>query len=282
MEIVINSSKLKAKINNFGTELVSLKKIDNGMEYIWQKDPTYWNKSSPVLFPFIGAIKDNQYFYDGKLYEFTAKHGFARDNEFQLLSYSEDYAEFIFTSNESTKKVYPFDFKFYIKYILKDEKLEIRYTVENTDNKTIYFSLGAHPAFNLFDCFIEFEKVEDNIGYFLENSLFNPEKKRKILTENRFHITKDVFKDDVLILTNVNSERVFLKNITNNFSLGFSFKGFKHLALWSKQNAPYICLEPWNGLPDYTNATGKLEEKRECEVLRIGEIYTRAIEIEIF
>lgn len=290
MEIVISNSKLKAVISSFGAELISLKKLEDNKEYIWQKDPTYWNKSSPVLFPFIGAIKNNQYSFEGVNYAFSAKHGFARDNEFELLSHSNDCAEFIFSSNEVTKKIYPFDFKFHMKYVLKENVLEIQYIVENLGDKKMYFSLGAHPAFNtpidnnnsLSDYFVEFEKAENSEGYFLENSLFNLQNKRDILSHNKFYITEDIFKDDVLILTDTNSKKVSLKNRNNSFSLGFSFNGFKHLAFWSKPKAPYLCLEPWNGLPDSIDADGKLENKRDIEVLEAGKTYTRTIEIEIF
>ena len=148
MEVLISNKNLEVKINSFGAELISLKNLDKNIEYMWQKNPQYWNKCSPVLFPFVGAIKNNQYFYNGYKYLFSSKHGFARDNEFELLNQQKDYIEFIFRANENTKKIYPFNFNFYIKYILKDNSLQIEYKVENLEDKKMYFSLGAHPAFN--------------------------------------------------------------------------------------------------------------------------------------
>ena len=85
MEVLISNKNLEVKINSFGAELISLKNLDKNIEYMWQKNPQYWNKSSPVLFPFVGAIKNNQYFYNGDKYLFSPKHVFARDNEFELL-----------------------------------------------------------------------------------------------------------------------------------------------------------------------------------------------------
>lgn len=290
MEVLISNKNLEVKINSFGAELISLKNLDKNIEYMWQKNPQYWNKCSPVLFPFVGAIKNNQYFYNGDKYLFSPKHGFARDNEFELLAQQKDCAEFIFRANENTKKIYPFNFNFYIKYILKKNSLQIEYKIENLEDKKMYFSLGAHPAFNTpldsntkySDYFIEFEKIENGDVYFLEDSLFNTEKKKSLLTKNILQLTENIFEDDVLILKNTNSKKVYLKNKNGSFTLGFKFEGFKHLAFWSKPNAPYICLEPWNGLPDYKECTGNLEEKADIESIEAKEMYTRNIEIEIF
>lgn len=290
MEVLISNKNLEVKINSFGAELISLKNLDKNIEYMWQKNPQYWNKCSPVLFPFVGAIKNNQYFYNGDKYLFSSKHGFARENEFELLNQQKDYIEFIFRANENTKKIYPFNFNFYIKYILKDNSLQIEYKVENLEDKKMYFSLGAHPAFNTpldsntkySDYFIELENLENDGVYFLEDSLFNAEKKKRLLTKNILHLTENIFEDDVLILKNTNSKKVYLKNKNGSFTLGFKFEGFKHLAFWSKPNAPYICLEPWNGLPDYKDCTENLEEKADIESIEVKETYTRNIEIEVF
>lgn len=290
MEVLISNKNLEVKINSFGAELISLKNLDKNIEYMWQKNPQYWNKCSPVLFPFVGAIKNNQYFYNGDKYLFSSKHGFARDNKFELLNQQKDYIEFIFRANENTKKIYPFNFNFYIKYILKENSLQIEYKVENLEDKKMYFSLGAHPAFNTpldsntkySDYFIELENLENDDVYFLEDSLFNTEKKKRLLSKNILHLTENIFEDDVLILKNTNSKKVYLKNKNGSFTLGFKFEGFKHLAFWSKPNAPYICLEPWNGLPDYKDCTENLEEKADIESIEVKETYTRNIEIEVF
>ena len=126
------------------------------------------------------------------------------------------------------------------------------------------------------------ENLENDDVYFLEDSLFNIEKKKRLLTKNILHLTENIFEDDVLILKNTNSKKVYLKNKNGSFTLGFKFEGFKHLAFWSKPNAPYICLEPWNGLPDYKDCTENLEEKADIESIEVKETYTRNIEIEVF
>jgi len=63
-----------------GAELYSYK--INGEEFIWERNPEFWGGSSPVLFPFVGILKSGKYTFDGKEYEISTRHGFARDNNF--------------------------------------------------------------------------------------------------------------------------------------------------------------------------------------------------------
>lgn len=282
-------NNITATIDSFGAELISLKNISTNTEYIWQKNPQYWNKSSPVLFPFIGALKSNEYFYNEKKYSFPKKHGFARDNEFEIHIQKEDFVSFKLSSSKMTKEIFPFEFNFFINYSLKKNILTIEYIIENLDKNKLYFSLGNHPAFRLpiseditlNDYFIEFEKSENENLYILNNSLFDPQKKLKNINNKIFNINTETFDNDVLILRNSNSKIVWIKNYKNNFKLSFKFEGFKHLGFWSKPQAEFICLEAWNGLPDYINHSGKLIEKKDIENLNFHEKYVRKIEIEI-
>ena len=34
----------------------------------WCGDPKYWGRTSPVLFPFVGAPKNKEYRYEGRTY----------------------------------------------------------------------------------------------------------------------------------------------------------------------------------------------------------------------
>lgn len=292
MEVQISNETLQVRIDTFGAELVGLKNIDTDIEYMWQKDPQFWGKCSPVLFPFIGAIKDNQYSFKNQKYIFTGKHGFAREKEFKIVSCEKNSAEFLLSSDESTEKIYPFSFNFYMKYILDGKTLKIQYRVENLGDEKMYFSLGAHPAFNTpvsqdisySDYYIEFEKLENSEGYILENSLFVPESsehKRKFLDKNILNLNEHLFDDDIIIFKNTNSQKIYLKNRKNDYCIRFKYFGFKHIGFWSKPKAPYVCLEPWNGLPDYVSHNGKLEDKKYIEILEPKSTYTKFIEISI-
>ena len=103
MNYEIKNSFIKAKIKSFGAELNSLQKIENGFEYIWQADSQYWARYSPVLFPIVGRLKDDSYFYKDKKYSLS-QHGFARDKEFELIKKEDDFIEFSLKNDEKTFK----------------------------------------------------------------------------------------------------------------------------------------------------------------------------------
>ena len=148
MNYEIKNSFIKAKIKLFGAELNSLQKIDEDLEYIWQGNPKYWARHSPVLFPIVGRLKDDSYFYKNKKYNLS-QHGFARDKEFELLKKEHDSIEFSLKNDEETLKNYPFLFELNISYKLEKTDLIIAYKVKNRSEYRLYFSIGAHPAFNI-------------------------------------------------------------------------------------------------------------------------------------
>lgn len=289
MEVLISNQKIKAKINTLGAELVSLINLSTDNELMWQKNPNFWNKCSPVLFPFIGAIKENKYYYKNKIYAFHNKHGFAREKEFKITSQTNNQVELLLSYNDETLKIYPFKFDFYIKYTAENNILKIEYKIINLEDKELFFSLGAHPAFNtplgenltFSDYYILFENNESGEGYVLTDSLFCPENKKLYFEKNTLILNDEIFKNDIIIFKNTNSKKVYLKNKKINFTLGLKFEGFKHIGFWKKPNAEYICIEPWNGLPDYKFHNGKLEDKKYIEFLNPKEIYKKNIEIEI-
>lgn len=289
MELKLNNRLLEVRLESFGAELVGLKDLEKGMEYMWQKDPKFWAKCSPILFPFVGALKDNRYFYEGKEYSITTRHGFARDNEFKVVAQDKNSIEFLFESSDETKKVYPFDFKLYLKYVLEGRKLRLEYRVENLGDKEMFFSLGAHPAFatpltsgiEYSDYYIEFEKEESGEVNILNGLYVNSQVKEKAFDGKKIVLNRDIFSKDALIIENPNSSEIMLKNDKNNYKVKFTYEGFKYIAFWNVPGAEYVCLEPWCGITDYDNCTGNIEEKKGIERLEAKGVFARNIEIEI-
>lgn len=289
MELKISNELLEVKLESFGAELIGLKDKKNNKEYIWQKDPKFWAKSSPILFPFVGALKGSSYNYAGQKFNIKTRHGFARDNEFTVTSQTEDSIEFLFESSEETKKIYPFDFKLYLKYILIGKKLIMEYRVENLGDKKMYFSLGAHPAFSTpisdgidySDYYIEFENQESGEIKVLKGGYIDPQLTEKAFDGKKIVLSRDAFANDALIIEDPNSTKVNLKNDKNNYNLSFSYEGFKYIAFWNVPGAEYVCLEPWCGITDYDNCSGNIEDKKGIETLEVGEKFVRNLEIEI-
>ena len=144
----IENDILKVEINATGAELSSLINKTNGLEYMWSGDAKFWGKKSPILFPIVGTLKGNAYFYNGQRYELS-RHGFAREMDFAVKEETADSITFEIYNNEHTFELFPFHFSFSIKYLLRQDTLFVTYSVENTGSDRMYFSVGGHPAFKV-------------------------------------------------------------------------------------------------------------------------------------
>lgn len=250
-----------------GAELYSYK--INGEEFIWERNPEFWGGSSPVLFLFVGILKSGKYTFDGKEYEISTRHGFARDNNFDLIEKGENFLKFKFSSNEETLKKYPFKFDLFLTYKINGDTLEIKYEVINKNAGEMYFSLGAHPAFalklneniKLNDYFLEFEKEETAQIYKLVNACVLNEKQDYLKNEKIIRLNETIFDDDAIIFKNLKSNKVTIKCDKTDKKISVNYEGFPYVAFWSKHAAPFVCIEPWFGITDFESCSGKLEEK---------------------
>lgn len=269
MTTTISNSVVSVTINHKGAELISFKRTDSDREYIWEGNPDFWGKHSPILFPIVGTLKNNSYTYKNNTYE-LARHGFARDMDFNLVSRKESEAVFLLSSNVITKEKYPFEFELLIIYSLHNSELIISYKVINKDADAMPFSIGGHPAFALTKNFeeysLEFETDENLISYQLENDLLSEKTKQIDLIENRLPLTYSLFENDALIFKELKSKqiRVLESGIP---ILNFNFNDFPNFGIWTKINAPFICLEPWIGYSDVLSTTGNIVEKEGIQII---------------
>lgn len=282
MNIKISNGSLEATVNPKGAELTSLKDI-TGREYIWEGNPEFWGKHSPVLFPIVGTLKNNSYIHNGKEYRMT-RHGFARDNEFIVKARDKQSVTFSLSASEKTCEAYPFDFELEIKYSLNGKNLAIDYTVTNHGNGIMPFSLGAHPAFALPGNFgsysIKFEKDEELLSTQLENDLLSDKTITVPVQNSVLPLSYGLFKHDALILKKHGSNHLDI--LGDNIPLvRVSYSDFPHLGIWTKQDAPFICIEPWQGYSDTLASTGYLQEKEGMLFLKPKEHYSAGFNIQI-
>lgn len=281
MNYEIKNSVIKAKIKAFGAELNSLKKCDESFEYIWQGNDQFWARHSPILFPIVGRLKEDSYFYKNKKYTLT-QHGFARDKEFELVQNEADFIEFRLKSDKKTLEIYPYFFELYISYKLDKNSLIISYKVVNKSDEKIYFSIGAHPAFNTFDGdFLEFENIKTTKRYFLNTKGLIYKSKNLNLENSKLVLHKELFKDDALVFNDFNIKQITLKNKENKSRVKVRFDNFPYLGIWSKQNAPFVCIEPWFGIADEENTNQKIEDKKGILSLSKDEEFSCFYMIEI-
>lgn len=281
MQTNINKGNLSATINYKGAELVQFSK--DGLNTIWEVDEQYWNKTSPILFPIVGALKNGEYIFEDKIYQLP-RHGFARDYEFELIEKTENSAEFSLKFNDETLKVYPFEFELKIKYELSDNQLNIIYTIINLSDKKMWYSIGAHPAFkldgNIESYALKFDDDKPLTSYLLDKDLFSGESKEIQLNENKLPLNYQLFEQDALVFKNqATSSLILIKD--NIPQLKVSFSDFPYLGIWTKLDAPFICIEPWLGIADNANATGNLEEKEGIQSLRPHSEYKAVWSVEV-
>lgn len=263
MNYEIKNSFIKVQIKSFGAELNSLKKCDENFEYIWQANSKYWARHSPVLFPIVGRLKEDSYFYKNKKYSLS-QHGFARDKEFEIVQNEADFIEFRLKSDEKSLEFYPFFFELNIGYKLDKNSLIVSYKVKNKSDEKMYFSIGAHPAFNTQVCdFLEFENIKTTKRYFLDEKGLIYKNEDLNLENSKLCLDKDLFKDDALVFNDSTIKQITLKNIENKSRVKVKFDNFPYLGIWSKPNdAPFVCIEPWFGVADDENSNQKIEDKK--------------------
>jgi galactose mutarotase-like enzyme len=281
MIITITNATLTATINTLGAELISL--VKNNKNYIWQVDEMYWNKTSPILFPIVGRLKNDSYTFNGKTYQLP-RHGFARNIEFTFDKKSDSQVIFELNETEETKAIYPFSFKLLMAYTLMENELVIEYFVRNQSDEVLPFSIGAHPAFAISENFenylLQFNAVDTFETHHLENESFIGKTTLVDAKNNTINLNYALFEKDALVFKQLNSNEVTLKN-KDKAILKVNYDHFPYLGIWTKQNAPFLCIEPWCGLADSNNHNGDLEEKEGMNHLPAGEDFLRAIRIEI-
>ncbi|MDE7430139.1 MAG: aldose 1-epimerase family protein [Lachnospiraceae bacterium] len=265
----ISNDKVTIQVDSLGAELKSLKSLPDGREYMWQGDPAYWGRTSPVLFPIVGGLKDGRYRVDGREYD-MGQHGFARDMEFRLKSQVASEIWFFLESNEVTLQKYPYPFLLEIGYEITGRTVVVKWRVCNPAKEPIWFSIGGHPAFL---CPIDpgtdqtqyrlvFDEKEKLVSSCIEGGLLGPRKKTYALRDGILPVTADLFDDDALVIEGEQAHSVALARPDGRPYLTVDFDA-PLFGIWSppKKKAPFICIEPWYGRCDSIDFAGEFQER---------------------
>ena len=272
--IQLSNAILKVEIALKGAELKSIYHLHHQLEYLWQGDAAFWNRHAPVLFPIVGKVKNNTYRYNHKDYQLP-QHGFARDMNFVCIEQSNDQAIFLLQSNEETLKVYPFQFSFYIIYTLVENTLRVAYKVENHSESDMYFSVGAHPAFNcplekgltFEDYQLTFEDKEIAHRLLLGANGVSRNTELVLNNTNELPLDYSLFKEkDAIIFKDLKSKYMILESKKSKRAVDFNYKGFPYMGIWTKPG-PFLCIEPWYGIADFEHADGLLNHKEGIQHL---------------
>lgn len=293
-EYQLQNKKLRLTVSDHGAEMKSLVNLETGKEYLWQGDPSYWGRTSPILFPIVGNYKNKTSYYGGKEYHMS-QHGFARDMDFELELQNEEGIYFTLKDTEETRKTYPFAFRLYVNYILSDTGVAVLWTVENRDDKEMYFSIGGHPAFNcdLRTDSLLFQTKDVNvqgplISGIIENDgsgCLSERKKELPLQDGVLKLSPGLFDEDALILEQEQAQQITLLDKDLNKVLMVECPvPFPVFGIWSPmgKNAPFVCIEPWQGRTDKSDFSQKLEEREYGKCLGVGDSFRSFYYIIVF
>lgn len=269
--------------------MVSLVNRETGIEHLWQANPSVWGWHAPNLFPVVGGCLNNHLLIDGKTYSME-RHGFARQSIFAELESTASRVVFSLRATDVMREKFPYVFDFQVMYELNGPQLSVTYRIVNEGKNEMFFSVGAHPAFNVpflpgeayDDYVIEFEQEEALETHLLSaNGLFSGETKPVPLLGQVLPLTEHLFDQDALVFKNLQSRRVMLKNSSNEYSVAVTFRDFPYLGLWAKPGAPFVCIEPWLGCADSEGEPVDIKQKELIQRVDVGGVFEAGFTIEV-
>ncbi len=285
----LSNGVITLTVKHKGAEITSIKNAA-GMEFMWQPQGSiYWQRQSPLLFPVVGKLKENQYYVNGVRYPMN-QHGFVRDMEFDFIGKTATQMIYWIKDNTETQKQYPFLFELRVIYTLIENKVSIRYLIKNIDTIPMYFTIGGHPAFkcpikegDIFqDYYLEFEQKETVDRHFLEGGLIGNRVEGFLDNVDKLPLHIDLFREDAIVLRDLKSRKVSLKSEKHNHGVTVHFDGFPYLGIWTQPGAPFVCLEPWKGHADILSPTGDIKDKPGMITLDPQKKYECEYFIEVF
>ena len=267
----IENKDFSLAVKEMGAELNSFKSKKTGFEFIWGGNTDIWYGQSPILFPIIGRLLDDKYRLNDKEYTMP-KHGIVRKKPFKLIDKTENSLKFIQSDDEESLKEYPYHFDLIVEFKITDNGLSVTHTVVNKNDCIMYYSFGAHPAFNCeIGDYLEFSENEELLTERIDHDSILIEEKFPVnIDGNKLTITENLFDDDALILSGYKSQAISLKSNNHNRVVKFNFDS-PLLGIWAKPGAPYVCIEPWWGVNDNYDKKDDLSQKRGIMALNPNE-----------
>lgn len=269
--IKLENDEISVGIDELGAQMISLVDKNTGKEYMWGRDPKFWGKCSPVLFPFIGRCINKKYSYKGVTYDMPI-HGFASNSVFEVKEQAKDKVTLGLKDSSETLKVYPFKFNLDITFAVDKRTIRADFTVKNETDEEMLFMLGAHPGFvcplneneKRRDCFVIFHDKDEIVsrGVDLEQGLVNEINTVFELKDGYLPISDNLFDGDALIMENQDINKVSIAGADKKPYVTVTMEAPVY-GVWSAPgpDTPFVCIEPWIGRCDSLDADGVLENR---------------------
>lgn len=272
----IETEEYLAEIKTLGAEPCRVYHKTTTKELLWNGNPKYWKRHSPILFPIVGKVFNGKYQVNNKAYELS-QHGFARDMEWELIKATSNSIEMRLQHSEETLKRYPYQFEIHAIFSLDEEGFHAQHKVINPSaTQELLFCIGAHPAFNTPNGIDQYHIVLDKKEV-AEQILLTPEGyrsgKRKAFFENSstLPLREEIFKNDALIFDDFESKQLKISHNSSNESITVSWSNYPHMGIWKPLGAPFLCIEPWQGMADKENFNSDLSKKFGVDCLQPGK-----------
>ena len=273
--IKISNDELVVEIESYGAEIKSVKD-KNGKEYIWCGNPDIWDGQAPILFPIVSTLRNDRYSFCGKEYE-MGMHGFAAESDFEIENADKSSVTFLLVSSVETRKTYPFDFEFRVKYVLDGKKLSVEFLTDNKTDGEMYYSVGSHEGYaingNINNYSIVLDEAETLGRYeILPSGGLSSEPKPCFENSSELKLDDEYFAVDGIIFFDIKSRGIALRDDRNGETIHVAFPGFETLLIWKVPGAEYVCIEPWAGAPEVPwNKYTDFSEKFRIRMLEKGE-----------
>ena len=284
--IELRNEQVSIRVSETGAELQSIQDA-SGKEYLWQADPKYWGRHSPILFPIVCAVNDETYRVDGKEYHLP-RHGFARDAEFKVIAQSDRKVTLALESSEETKEVYPYDFTLSVSYVIDDNHISVIWHVYNTDTREIHFQIGGHPAFNVPDggtsgvIRLDNQEPMEALHSYPDSSHSMDEVPFVEAENGIMEFSDNTWRNDSIKVHKSQLHRAELLGKDGEPEVTVTFNT-PVIAFWSPfgKQAPFVCIEPWYGIGDPRGFDGEFKDKPLMNHLLPGASFMSKYEIKI-
>ncbi len=270
--IELSGGGARARIAALGAEAVGWSV--GGVDMLWTLDPAVWDATAPVLFPVCGWTRAGRVMIGGESYP-LGLHGFARFETFDLAEADADRARFVLRDTPATRARYPYRFELEIDYRLGERRLDVAARVKNTGNEPLPYAFGLHPGFRLLPGGgheVVFDRPErPQVPEIAAGGLFSPRRRHiELIDGRRLALRHDTFSREALCFLDASSQGLDLVGPGGRI-LRVEMDNFRHIVLWSRPGAPFLCVESWTGYGDPEGFRGELADKPSMTILNPGE-----------
>ncbi len=285
MDYTIENEQLRLTVTTNGAQVKSVLRKCDGVEHMWQADPSVWGYHAPVLFPHAGSVYGGKLEAKGQVYE-SKQHGFARLLEHRFVSKTSDTIVLELTDCEETMKSWPYRFRLLSTFRLEGETLHHTLTVENRDDEKMPFGIGYHPAYaipfddkhSIEDYELRFSQSESPMVLQTPNGLVTGECGYVWHNTSAIPVTEHLFDNGSYCLTGLQSQTLGLYEKDSGRAVICDIRNFPYTLIWSKPGKPhFLCIEPWNSLPSPDDGNICWDQKPAAAVLEPGQSWSTCL-----